>query len=302
MRAGAGGEVEEADADGDALDGAGLEEEAGVEVAAFGLRRGAADAALDAPATVVVAVVHRAGVGDLVDELVGAVVVQRAAAGGAKGLVLVPRQRGAAGDGGRDGERTYDNPTNLLAAIGFGLGYAIDPNRVTDSEARRVLDDAAGQLGDAAADPAALGADRWAALIGAWHLTGGACVVVNAGTTMTVDALNGEGVFLGGCIVPGAALMREALARDTANLALRAGAFSYFPDNTGDAIFSGTVNALSGAVAQVVQYLQQSAGVAPRVLLSGGDAALIEARINGTVTVVDNLVLEGLLQIARQDD
>ena len=73
-------------------------------------------------------------------------------------------------------------------------------------------------------DPAALGPDRWAALIGAWHLTGGACVVVNAGTTMTVDALNGEGVFLGGCIVPGAALMREALARDTANLALRAGA------------------------------------------------------------------------------
>jgi type III pantothenate kinase len=151
-------------------------------------------------------------------------------------------------------------------------------------------------------DPAALGADRWAALIGAWHLTGSACVVVNAGTTMTVDALSGEGVFLGGCIVPGAALMRDALARDTANLALRAGAFSYFPDNTGDAIFSGAVNALSGAVAQVVQFLQQSAGIAPRVLLSGGDASLIEARINGTVTVVDNLVLEGLLQIARQAD
>jgi len=62
------------------------------------------------------------------------------------------------------------------------------------------------------------------------------------------------------------------------------------------------VNALSGAVAQVVQYLQQSSGTAPRVLLSGGDASLIEARINGTVTVVDNLVLEGLLQIARQAD
>lgn len=147
-------------------------------------------------------------------------------------------------------------------------------------------------------DPAALGPDRWAALIGAWHLVGGACVVVNAGTTMTVDALSGEGVFLGGCIVPGAALMREALARDTANLAQRAGTFSYFPDNTGDAIFSGTVNALSGAVAQVVQYLQQSSGSAPRVLLSGGDAALIEPRIGDGVTVVDNLVLEGLLRIA----
>ena len=119
---------------------------------------------------------------------------------------------------------------------------------------------------------------------------------------MTVDALNGEGVFLGGCIVPGAALMREALARDTANLALRAGEFSYFPDNTGDAIASGAVNALAGAVERAVHYLQESAGVAPRVMISGGDAPLIEERLNAQVTVVDNLVLEGLLQIAQQPD
>jgi len=87
---GAGFEVEEADPHGETLDGAGLEEEPGVEVAALGLRGGAADAAFDAPEAVVVAVVDRAGVGDLVDELVGAVVVERAAAGGAEGLVLVP--------------------------------------------------------------------------------------------------------------------------------------------------------------------------------------------------------------------
>lgn len=149
------------------------------------------------------------------------------------------------------------------------------------------------------ADPAALGPDRWAALIGAWQLTRAACVVVNAGTTMTVDALNGEGLFLGGCIVPGAALMREALARDTANLALRDGKFSYFPDNTGDAIASGAVNALTGAVERVALYLRESAGVEPRIVLSGGDAALVEVRLNAQVTVVDNLVLEGLLHIAQ---
>lgn len=150
------------------------------------------------------------------------------------------------------------------------------------------------------ADPGSLGPDRWAALIGAWHLVMDACVVVNVGTTMTVDALSGEGVFLGGCIIPGAQLMRDALARDTANLALRDGEFRYFPDNTGDAIASGAVNALAGAVGQVAGYLQESSGAAPRVLLSGGDAALIEQRLNAQVTVVDNLVLEGLLQIAQQ--
>ncbi len=150
------------------------------------------------------------------------------------------------------------------------------------------------------AAPETLGSDRWAALIGAWHLTQAACVVVNVGTTMTVDALSAEGVFLGGCIVPGATLMRDALARDTANLAAREGAFSYFPDNTGDAMFSGAVNALAGAVERMARYLEESAGAPPPVVLSGGGAALVEKRLNAPVTVVDNLVLEGLLQIALQ--
>lgn len=152
------------------------------------------------------------------------------------------------------------------------------------------------------AEPETLGPDRWAALIGAWHLTQAACVVVNVGTTMTVDALSAEGVFLGGCIVPGANLMRDALARDTANLAAREGVFSYFPDNTGDAIFSGAVNALAGAVDRVVRYLEESTGTLPPVVLSGGGLALIEKRLNAAVTVVDNLVLEGLLQIALQPE
>jgi hypothetical protein len=38
------------------------------------------------------------------------------------------------------------------------------------------------------------------------------------------------------------------------------------------------------------------------VVLSGGGLALIEKRLNAPVTVVDNLVLEGLLQIALQPE
>lgn len=44
----------------------------------------------------------------------------------------------------------------IVPANGFGLGYAIDPNRVTDPTARRLLTDAAAQLGSAATDPADL--------------------------------------------------------------------------------------------------------------------------------------------------
>lgn len=46
----------------------------------------------------------------------------------------------------------------IVPANGFGLGYAIDPNRVTDPNERQLLTDAAAQLGSAATDPADLAA------------------------------------------------------------------------------------------------------------------------------------------------
>lgn len=147
-------------------------------------------------------------------------------------------------------------------------------------------------------NPEQLGADRWAALIGAWHLYRGSCVVVGAGTTMTVDALTTDGVFLGGMIVAGMDLMREALARGTAGLKAEAGQFAFFPACTADAIESGAVNALAGAVERMLRYLREAGQAAPLVVLSGGTAPQLAPQLNGSVEVVDNLVLEGLARIA----
>ena len=150
------------------------------------------------------------------------------------------------------------------------------------------------------ADPAQLGSDRWAGLIAAWHFYRRACVVVNAGTTMTVDALSHEGVFLGGVIVPGLDLMRASLERGTAQLKLQPGAFYYFPDNTADAIMSGAVNAAAGAIDRIHGYMAETGQADALVVLSGGAAPLIKPRLNAKVELVDNLVLEGLLEIARE--
>ena len=146
-------------------------------------------------------------------------------------------------------------------------------------------------------DPAQLGSDRWAALIGAWHLFHGPCAVVNAGTTLTVDALSGEGVFLGGFIVAGVDLMRAALARDTAQLKLQPGRFTYFPDCTADAIMSGAINALAGSIERMLRFMAETGQIAPLIVLSGGAAAFLEPQLNARVEVVDNLVLEGLVCI-----
>ncbi|MDD9812027.1 MAG: type III pantothenate kinase [Gammaproteobacteria bacterium] len=67
--------------------------------------------------------------------------------------------------------------------------------------------------------PARLGGDRWAALVGARRMfPRRAVIVVDAGSAVTVDALDAGGVFRGGIILPGARAMREALRRQTANL------------------------------------------------------------------------------------
>jgi type III pantothenate kinase len=151
------------------------------------------------------------------------------------------------------------------------------------------------------ADPAQLGADRWAALIGARHLVDGPCVVANAGTTMTVDALSADSIFLGGFIVAGYELMRETLARNTAQLKRQYGRFSFFPDNTGDAIASGALNALAGAVERMVSYMRATGQDEPAVLLSGGGAQRLLAHLGGDVRLVENLVLEGLVRIGSSD-
>ena len=149
-------------------------------------------------------------------------------------------------------------------------------------------------------DPGQLGPDRWAALIGARHLHQGACVVINAGTTMTVDALAADGVFLGGMIVPGTDMMRAALVRGTARLRPRGGRFAFFPANTEDAIASGAANALAGAVERMLRFMREAGEDAPLTLVSGGGARSLAPHLNGTVEVVDNLVLEGLVRIALE--
>lgn len=150
------------------------------------------------------------------------------------------------------------------------------------------------------ADPAQLGSDRWAALIAAWHLVHGTCLVVNCGTATTIDALSGQGIFIGGLILPGVKLMQGSLITATGQVrTARQGEYVLFPGNTGDALFSGAIQASCGAIA--AQYALLCDDDAP-VVLSGGAAATLEQRIAVPLKVVDNLVLQGLYLIAEDAD
>lgn len=142
-------------------------------------------------------------------------------------------------------------------------------------------------------NPTQLGCDRFAAAIGARALEPGrALVVATCGTATTIDAVSADGVFIGGMILPGLALMASSLARNTAQLpqvAPGAAPPPLFADNTDDAIVSGCLSAQAGAIERAVRAHQ-----AERCIVSGGAAPWISTSLNIPHRLADNMVLVGL--------
>jgi type III pantothenate kinase len=145
--------------------------------------------------------------------------------------------------------------------------------------------------------PERLGADRWAALIGARAQRLTACIVVCAGTATTVDWLDAEGVFRGGLILPGVDLMRDSLARNTAQLPLAEGEFRFDPCNTEDAIVSGCLHAQIGAIERMFSRI--AGEPAALCLLTGGAAQRIAPYLGIPFSPVENLILDGLIEFGR---
>lgn len=146
--------------------------------------------------------------------------------------------------------------------------------------------------------PAQLGADRWAALIGARHLHPHACLVVTAGTATTVDLLAANGDFLGGLILPGVELMQNALAHGTAQLTRAHGRFSARPRSTVDAIHSGCLQAQAGAVERMFRQIADQPEAL--CLLGGGAAGSFSELLEIPLRRVENLVLLGLAVVATE--
>jgi type III pantothenate kinase len=152
-----------------------------------------------------------------------------------------------------------------------------------------------------------LGADRWAALVAAWHMHKQPTIVVNAGTAITIDALAREhgtknGVFIGGTIMPGLRLMFEALGNNTAQLkTAHDGAAVTFPINTQDAVQSGCMNAIVGSINLMLQQLEKHCAYLPKLIMSGGDANKVAEALKPytkRVIIAENLVLQGLVLLA----
>ncbi len=148
-------------------------------------------------------------------------------------------------------------------------------------------------------DPRSMGADRWHALVAAWGRAKGACVVVDAGSAITVDYLEASGRHLGGYILPGRRMMLGGLQTNTARVL-------FDPENdshetspglsTGQCVFHG----INWLMQTIGRELARAGGGHEVILFTGGDAPYIKEGIEeaglvtGQLIHCPDLVLDGL--------
>jgi type III pantothenate kinase len=156
------------------------------------------------------------------------------------------------------------------------------------------------------AEPSRLGVDRWVAVLAAHHAQRprAAACVLNAGTAVTFDAVDGSGAHLGGLILPGASLQAAALDRYTSNIGRTAPAtavargLELLGRNTDVAVAHGAWLALAAALDRAVATVASALGAKPVVYLTGGDADALHGWLETRVELRADLVLEGLALFA----
>lgn len=156
-------------------------------------------------------------------------------------------------------------------------------------------------------EPESLGSDRWAAMVAAFHATGSAIstgvLVVDAGTALTIDAIDGQGQHLGGLIAPGLALSRKVLAAGTQmnldELNSYPITFNFFGGSTEQCITTGTSHAASNLIEQAFTQLSLlNTSKKPVCYLTGGDAVRLQDKLQCPYHYEPDLVLKGLALIA----
>ena len=145
-----------------------------------------------------------------------------------------------------------------------------------------------------------LGVDRWVAMIAAFKHIRGAVCVVDAGTAVTLDAIDANGAHQGGLILPGIRLMVDALLEETSDIARLGGEpaedlpLEAFGRDTSTAINLGAVTSIAATVDRCAAELEKRTAPGAKVIITGGDAALIRDRVQRPVEHREHLILEGL--------
>ena len=140
-------------------------------------------------------------------------------------------------------------------------------------------------------DPSSLGVDRWLALVAAYDRYQASVLIVDAGSAMTLDLVSEDGHHLGGYILPGLSLMRDALWRGTDRVKVDA-----VVNDCGIAPAKNTTAAVNqGSLLAAIATIEKLANEYPsKLVVTGGDAKKLLPHLKGNVDYLPDLVLDGL--------
>ncbi|HEV2292776.1 MAG TPA: type III pantothenate kinase [Tepidisphaeraceae bacterium] len=144
--------------------------------------------------------------------------------------------------------------------------------------------------------PDETGIDRVLNVAAAYEQMGKACVVVDAGTAVTVDCCNDNGEFLGGAIAPGASLQLAALHEHTAKLPSIpfAAPADTFGRSTHQAMLHGTYHGIRGMVKELTENYATELGFWPDIIATGGDSPKLFENWELIHAIAPDLTLYGI--------
>lgn len=129
-------------------------------------------------------------------------------------------------------------------------------------------------------------------------------IIVDAGTAITVDLVDADGVFQGGVILPGFRLSARALADGTdllpnVDATFRNEAPQVIGKSTTAAIRSGLFWGGVGAIRELVARTSAELQTAPQIFVTGGDAERVTGYLAEDAQFVSDLVLRGVVLACR---
>lgn len=150
-------------------------------------------------------------------------------------------------------------------------------------------------------DPAQLGCDRWLAMLAAMQIGTLPLCVIACGTAVTLDVINKDREFCGGLIFPGLHLLRQSLVTGTAAIGTIETKVDEAPAlNTAEGAGSGTLLGLVGAIRFIMDTYEQKFGSNMVFMITGGDAELIQSRLQRDCIIEPDLTLKGLALLVQE--
>lgn len=146
-------------------------------------------------------------------------------------------------------------------------------------------------------EPDKVGTDRVVSAAAAYDVVEDAVVVADFGTAVTIDLVDGKGIFLGGVICPGFEISVKALKENTAQLPKTKITRPKAPygKNTVEAINCGLYYSAVGMLQEVIRRYAEEIGKWPQTIITGSAAKTIKDDCEFIDSWVPNLVIKGIV-------